>query len=133
MRAMFRLSARRVTTLCKSNKPGRYNDGGGLYLQIRNGGQSWIFRYRRRHGTNSKGKLNALREMGLGPVANVSLADARTKAATAYAMLTGDTDPLKDRRTRRMAALPNTATAVYRTWPFKNGLSPKPKAVVGFF
>lgn len=114
MRQLDRLNARRVASLCKSNKPGRHNDGGGLYLQIRNGGQSWIFRYRRRHGTNSKGKKNALREMGLGPVASVSLADARTKAATAYSMLTGgDTDPLADRRTRRIVASKAKTFGVY--------------------
>jgi hypothetical protein len=46
-----------------ANDPGRYSDGGGLYLQVsagRSGGitKSWLFRYMR-GGTTS-------REMGLG-------------------------------------------------------------------
>ena len=52
-------------------KPGRYADGGGLYLQVavaKNGGttKSWLFRYMRRHRSRS-GKPTS-REMGLGPL-----------------------------------------------------------------
>ncbi|MCW5691626.1 MAG: integrase arm-type DNA-binding domain-containing protein [Pseudolabrys sp.] len=102
---MFRLNARAVAALCKTNQPGRYADGAGLYLQIKNGGQSWVFRYRRRTGTNSQGKRHALREMGLGPVGSVSLSEARQKAAAAFAKLTtGATDPLAEREARRHKA-----------------------------
>ncbi|MGP1678890.1 MAG: Arm DNA-binding domain-containing protein, partial [Burkholderiales bacterium] len=57
----------------KSKKtPGYYCDGGGLYLQIAKGGsKSWIFRY------TLKGKT---REMGLGSLNAVTLAQARDKA-----------------------------------------------------
>ena len=41
-----RLTALKVT---KITKPGRYADGGGLYLQVSEGraglGKSWVFRY----------------------------------------------------------------------------------------
>ena len=40
-------------------KPGMYADGGGLYLQIADGGASWIYR------CMLKGRA---REMGLGPL-----------------------------------------------------------------
>lgn len=51
---------------------GRYPDGGGLYLQITpSGGKSWIFRY------HTAGRE---RQMGLGPLEFVSLAEAREKA-----------------------------------------------------
>ncbi|MGA8934228.1 MAG: integrase arm-type DNA-binding domain-containing protein, partial [Pseudolabrys sp.] len=45
MRKLNRLSARTVATL---DKTGRHADGGGLYLQIKNGGRSWVFIYRDR-------------------------------------------------------------------------------------
>jgi integrase len=91
MRAFFKLTARGVAS---TNTPGRYSDGGGLYLSIINGGKSWIFRYRDR----TTGKP---RDMGLGPVALVSLADARQKAANARAMLEDGADPLADRQAKR--------------------------------
>src|ERR1041384_2684612 len=51
---------------------GYYGDGGGLWLRIGpSGAKSWVFRYRR------DGKQ---REMGLGPVRLVNLAEARIKA-----------------------------------------------------
>jgi len=50
-------------------KPGRYADGAGLYLQVsagKNGGvtKSWLFRYMRGHVSRT-GKPTS-REMGLG-------------------------------------------------------------------
>jgi len=53
------------------DKPGRYADGAGLYLQVassRNGGvtKSWLFRYMRGH-LSRNGKPTS-REMGLGPL-----------------------------------------------------------------
>ena len=94
MRALYRLTARKVTTLAK---PGRYADGGNLYLQIGNGGKSWIFRYRQR-GTGR------VREMGLGPVQTISLQEARQRAASAHSLIASDLDPLADRRSRRAVA-----------------------------
>ena len=73
-RAVKKLSARTVTTLMK---PGRHSDGDGLYLVVdppstKNdgaaGARRWLFMFR------WQGKL---KEMGLGGVSAVSLADAR--------------------------------------------------------
>src|SRR3982074_46912 len=52
-------------------KPGRYADGGGLYLQVaasRNGGvtKSWLFRYMRGHLSRTGNPTS--RGMGLGPL-----------------------------------------------------------------
>ena len=49
-------------------KPGLYGDGGGLYLNVGpTGGKSWLFRF----------MLNGTaREMGLGPVHTIGLAEA---------------------------------------------------------
>ena len=61
-----KLTARQVQNL---KKCGRYADGGGLYLQIcRPGYRQWTFSFM------MAGKR---REMALGPVTDVSLAEAR--------------------------------------------------------
>lgn len=92
-RELFKLSARRVTTV---SKPGYYADGGGLYLQVSpSGAKTWIFRYR------FAGKRP---EMGLGPVHTVGLAEAREAAQAARKALLDGIDPLAARRAARAAA-----------------------------
>ena len=90
-----RLNARAVATM---DKPGRHADGGGLYLAIsRTGGtvrRRWVFLYRRN---------GRLREMGLGGVATVSLAQARELAAAYRNELAAGRDPLEVRATQRRA------------------------------
>ena len=84
-----RLNARKVETL---TAPGRYSDGGNLYLSISpNGGKRWTFFYR------FGGKR---REMGLGSAAKgqVSLAEARDKALEARRLLNAEKDPLEVRK-----------------------------------
>ncbi|PPD29271.1 MAG: integrase [Hyphomicrobium sp.] len=74
--------------VAKLSAPGRYSDGGGLYLTIGAGNRrSWIFLYRDRRS----GKQ---REMGLGSAAAVTLAQARVKAAEARAALQAGNDPI---------------------------------------
>ena len=64
-----RLSALKVRTKAKR---GFHADGGGLYLQVSKfGTRSWVFRF-----TLNKRS----REMGLGPLHTVSLAEAREEA-----------------------------------------------------
>lgn len=93
-RVMHKLSARRVETV---NTPGWHSDGGGLYLRLdKDGSKRWVFAWER----NKK-----RREMGLGGVADVSLATARERAATARAQLGMGLDPIEERR----AAVPDTA------------------------
>ena len=71
-------------------KPGLYSDGLGLYLQVRSDtSKSWIFRYR------ANGKL---RDMGLGPLHSLSLAEAREKAAACRSMRLNGLDPIEERR-----------------------------------
>lgn len=89
MRALNRLSARGVANL---TKPGRHADGGGLYLAISPDGsrRRWVFLF----------TLNGRqREMGLGSVQDVTLADARAKAGDARSLLAAGIDPLEARRT----------------------------------
>lgn len=76
-------------------KPGYYGDGAGLWLQVsKTGTKSWIFRY------TVSGKQ---REMGLGPLHTVSLADARARAKDCRLLLLDGKDPIDERRTVKNA------------------------------
>jgi integrase len=81
-----RLTARKVETA----KQGKYSDGGNLYLIVSSSGtRKWVFRF------TWRGKA---REMGLGTPANISLADAREKAASARRMVAHGLDPIHERK-----------------------------------
>jgi integrase len=74
-------------------EPGYFHDGGGLYLQVSNGGgKSWILRY------SMAGKR---REMGLGPYPTVSLAAARKSAADSRSLVKAGQDPIAARDSER--------------------------------
>jgi integrase len=89
-RAVHRLAAKTVE---KAKESGYYCDGGGLYLQVSpTASKSWIFRYAR-HGKSH--------EMGFGSERDVSLAEARTKAADARRQLVNGIDPLAAREGHR--------------------------------
>jgi integrase len=78
------------------NVPGRYGDGDGLWLQVQGPTQkSWLLRY------SFGGKA---REMGLGPVAHVGLAEAREQARAQRALLRQGIDPLAAKRGTSTAA-----------------------------
>jgi len=98
-RAIHKLSSRRVSTV---NEPGRYSDGGGLYLQARrhlNGKdgltKSWLFRFM------IDGRP---REMGLGSIDDVSLAEARQLAADYRKHVREGIDPIDRRAAERAKA-----------------------------
>jgi len=93
-RSINKLSARAVDTV---KVPGRYSDGGNLYLSVSaNGGRRWVFMYR------FGGKQ---REMGLGSAsrAGTSLARARELAVEARTTLAAGRDPLEARKARIQA------------------------------
>lgn len=92
-RQLKRLSARTVATL---TTPGRHNDGEGLYLTISAAGaKSWLYLFR------WQGKL---KEMGLGGVSTVSLADARDKASDARKQVKAGINPIDAKREAGAAA-----------------------------
>jgi len=94
-RGIQKLSALKVGRI---KAPGYYSDGAGLWLQTTaSGAKSWIFRF----------MLNGrAREMGLGPLHTVSLADARVKAGDARKLLLEGLDPIEARNAaQRMSKL----------------------------
>lgn len=96
-----RLSARTVETI---KKPGLHADGAGLYLHVsKSGARSWIFRWKR------DGRL---RDMGLGPLNTISLAEARDKALACRKLKYDGRDPIEERQAQRQAAKLETAKAM---------------------
>ena len=74
----------------KQKQPGRYGDGGGLWLQVRAADQkSWLFRY------TVEGRQ---RQMGLGSLDLISLAEARELAIAARKLLKAGKDPIGEKR-----------------------------------
>lgn len=100
-RKIGRLSAAAVS---KVKAKGMYADGGGLYLQVtESGAKSWIFRF----------MLNGrAREMGLGPVHAIGLADARQKATACRRLRLEGIDPIEARRAQRQQAQLEAASAM---------------------
>ena len=70
--------------------PGRYPDGGGLYLNIsKNGKGSWTFRYNR---------FGKSKELGLGSVRDVPLAEARKQRDRTRVMIFKGLDPIIEKQ-----------------------------------
>ena len=41
----MRIGKLKALTVAREKRPGMYDDGGGLYLQVTGAAKSWIFRY----------------------------------------------------------------------------------------
>jgi integrase len=96
-RTINRLSHKKVETL---KQTGMHNDGGGLYLQVTEGAdgtprKSWLFRY-------TVGGRE--RQMGLGPLSDVPLAEARERAVAARELRRAGKDPISEREASRTAS-----------------------------
>jgi integrase len=90
--ALNRLTAKGVAAI---NEPGRYADGGGLYLFVDATRRRWLFRYTWR---------GAKMEIGLGSARTLSLAKAREKAAEYRAMLADGKNPKAERAKEKTPA-----------------------------
>lgn len=87
-----KLSAIEVT---RAKGPAVLHDGGGLYLRVSaTGAKSWVFRFQ------LDGKR---RDMGLGPFPDISLAEARAKAAAHRKQRHEGVDPLDAKAAHRQA------------------------------
>ena len=100
-RGIHRLKAGFVAS--KRIADGMYPDGGGLYLQVKNNGRSWLLRYM---------LASRQRYMGLGPAADISLREARDLAADARKKIAKGSDPIDERRAARDQARIEAASAV---------------------
>ena len=97
---MSRKAAGLTATKVEKAKPGRYGDGNGLYLLVReNGNRFWVFRWVR------DGRM---REMGLGRAPGraadagaVTLAEARLKAGALWKQTRDGVDPLDERKAQK--------------------------------
>ena len=99
-----KMTALKVAAIARAKAPGYYGDGGGLFLQIsRFGTASWVFRYR---------VAGRLREMGLGSLDTIGLADARERARKAREQRLDGHDPIELRKAARLAAQIDAAKAV---------------------
>ncbi len=89
-RQLLRLSPKGVVN---KKLPGYYPDGGGLYLQVsESGSKSWLFRF----------VLNGReRQMGLGPLHTIGLADARAASVECRKLLLAKVDPIEARDAKR--------------------------------
>jgi len=91
-RALHKLNSATV----KAAQPGKYSDGGGLWIYKRkDGGAQWVLRYTlhgRRH------------EMGLGAYPLVTLKEARESAEEWRAVVRQGKDAIKERERRRRDA-----------------------------
>jgi hypothetical protein len=104
MRTINRLSSAKITK-AKPGPNGRsvlLCDGGGLWLQVGlgKGGQitkSWLFRYAVAGTKISRTgrEYRRERQMGLGPLHTIGLAEARERAAHARLLLSRGLDPSK--------------------------------------
>ncbi len=85
---------------------GRYGDGNGLWLQVRDAEhRSWLFRY----------KIGGrARQMGLGPLDLVSLADAREAALEARKLVFRGIDPIAHRDAAKAARQEEQAVFTFR-------------------
>lgn len=90
---MARLTTLKIKSL---SQPGRYGDGGGLMLLVKeSGARSWLLRIQ------ANGKR---RDIGLGSLKDVPLSEARDKAAELRKLARNGTDPLIAKRAARRPA-----------------------------
>ncbi|MGY3603651.1 MULTISPECIES: tyrosine-type recombinase/integrase [unclassified Bradyrhizobium] len=88
-------------------KPGdRLGDGDGLWLFVAaSGTKSWMFRF-------TSPTTRKAREMGLGPVTVLKLAEARDAAQQARKLVLAGKDPIEERNAQRAAVRVEAAKAI---------------------
>lgn len=101
--AREKLTALEVKSLAK---PGRYGDGGGLWLQVRSeSAKSWLYRYV---------VAGRERQLGLGPYPAITLKAARELALDAQRLLLAGRDPIAERRAREAEEAAKSAAMNFR-------------------
>lgn len=83
--------------------PGYHADGNGLYLQVSpSGSKSWVYRFM---------VAGRAREMGLGSLLNISLAEARERATEARKLAKAGIDPIEGAKAAESARILAAATS----------------------
>ncbi|HTG20901.1 MAG TPA: integrase arm-type DNA-binding domain-containing protein [Reyranella sp.] len=107
-KALARIDALTLRRIARGTYKARLrslHDGAGLYIRLRPGGGSWVFRYQ---------IDSALHSMGLGSVAQLGAPEARAMAADFRSALAAGNDPMhernKERRSQRDEARAGRAT-----------------------
>lgn len=104
---MGSFTAKKVQSLIKDSKSGRYSDGNGLYLMIpKRGAPYWMFRY------TLRGKR---RELTLGKHSQLSLAEAREHAIDARKGIREGLDPVAERKRKEQATI-QTVADLFADW-----------------
>jgi integrase len=84
-----KLNAKEVEAVVKDSRQGRYEDGGGLRLQVVGGSAVWVWR----------GMVRGKRvELGIGSARNVTLKDARDRAHDMREAAAAGGDPRSERK-----------------------------------
>ena len=111
------LDAKKVASLLRKGKPGRFFDGEGLHLLVKPDGRaSWVLR------VSANGRR---RDFGLGGAGDVSLADARETARRLRSIVRAGGDPLEEGRKRR--AIPTFAEVAATAHAERSGSWRNPK------
>ncbi len=88
------------------SEPGRYGDGGGLWLQVRDlDHRSWLYRY----------QMNGrARQMGLGPFPDVPLSEAREEAQRCRGLVRSFIDPIEQKQQLKADAAAKAGVETFR-------------------
>jgi integrase len=101
MVALNKLTAAKV----KSKAPGKFSDGGGLWLHRRkDGGGQWFLRFTL-HGVRHEMGLGSVRTDDTG--SGFTLAGVRSKAEACRALVRDGKNPIKEREKSKQAAITN--------------------------
>ena len=104
VRALNRLNARKV----ESAAAGKHPDGGGLVLIVKDtGSKQWVFRFKH---------LKRETMMGLGSYPEISLAEARVRAAQGRLLLANGINPIEQGRAQQAEAAKGAATKARTTF-----------------
>ena len=106
-------------TVRKASALGWYGDGGGLYLRVDPKSKRWVFVYQ---------WLGKRAEMGLGPVSEVSLSEARDVRDWARKLIRDGKNPVEARRLQRAQEAQEALSATFASWAREIAPSAAPKA-----
>jgi len=104
---MGSFTAKKIQSLIREAKPGRYGDGNGLYLMIPKAGAAyWMCRY------TFAGKR---RGMTLGKYSHLSLAEAREQVVETQKAIRSGKDPLTERKREEKITI-STVQDLFDDW-----------------